>query len=80
MAVKCPATQTLQRKLTQALSTCTACAPQVEYLETLAPVCPQIAEQIASLRLLLDHVENMSRIGLMMANTETGGEAAPPAE
>lgn len=64
--VKCPATLTLQRKLTSALQTCVACAPQVEYLEQLARACPEIAEQVQSLRLLLDHIENLSRIGLAM--------------
>lgn len=75
---KCPATLTLQRKLTQALSTCTACAPQVEYLEQLAGTCPAIAEQVANLRLLLDHLESMSKIGLMMSADDDGG--ASPSE
>lgn len=75
-APKCPATLALQRKLTQAMGTCAACAPQVEYLESLAGTCPQIGEQVANLRVLLDHLETMSKVGLMLTNDEPDGGSA----
>lgn len=68
----CPATQTLQKKLTAALSTCTACAPQVEYLEQLAATCPELQEQVNSVRTLLDHLQIMGEVGMQ-------GVLSPPA-
>lgn len=63
-AAKCPASTTLQRKLVQAMGTCTACAPQVEYLEQLAGVCPEIDPQVAELRVMVDHLERIAKLGL----------------
>ena len=68
MAATCPASTTLQRKLVQALGTCTACAPQVEYLESLAGTCPEIQQQVAELRLMLDHLQAMTQTGLAGAD------------
>lgn len=64
MAAKCPATATLQKKLTAALSTCTACAPQVAYLEELAASCPELSEQVAQVRALLDHLSTLAEVGM----------------
>lgn len=60
---KCPATQALQKKILQAQGTCAACAPQVAYLESIASVCPEMQDQVANLRLLLDHLEVMTEVG-----------------
>lgn len=68
----CPASVALQRKLTQALGTCTACAPQVEYLESLAGTCPEIDQQITELRIMLDHLERMAKIGLRFGADGSG--------
>lgn len=63
-AAKCPASAALQRKLVQALGTCTACAPQIEYFEQLAGTCPEIDTQVAELRVMLDLLQKMTQVGL----------------
>lgn len=73
-AAKCPASAALQRKLVAALGTCTACAPQVEYFESLAGTCPEIDTQVAELRVMLDLLQRMAQTGLAETIDTTGGE------
>lgn len=54
----------LERALKVAETACINCSPQVEYLEGLAAVMPEIDETITALRLKLEHLSQLSKVGL----------------
>lgn len=53
-----------QRTLKKGLDTCTDCLPKLEWLEEVAKVAPQYAEQIAELRDMHDHLKTVCTAGL----------------
>jgi len=59
-----PATAGLEGKLTKALATCRGCEPQVSYLESLAAVAPEIEQDVARLRIKLEHLRQLATVGL----------------
>lgn len=54
----------LARSFEKALGTANGMRPQVEYLEELAKVCPEIDPSCTECRVMLEHLDRMCRVGL----------------
>ena len=67
-----PPTSPIAKALTKALGTVNSVAPQVEYLQELAKVCPDIAGQVEELGLMHEHLDQLCRVGLGGQVTDAG--------
>lgn len=56
---------TLERALQKGLGCCNSLRPAIEYLENLAVACPEIDPMVTELRLKLEHLDKMCRVGLL---------------
>lgn len=75
-ASTCPASPALQRKLMQALTTCTACQPQLEYFQGLAGSCPELQQTISDVELMLETLHKIATVGLVGANVPPADQTA----
>jgi hypothetical protein len=65
-------TATLHRALTKSLGVAQSVAPQVEYLQTLAAVCPAIAQSVDELSIMHASLDRLCRVGLGGQVTDLG--------
>lgn len=68
---------TLARCFEKALGTCNGMRPQVEYLEELAKVCPEIDPSTTEVRAMLEHLDRLCRVGL---KATTANASVPTSE
>lgn len=64
-------TAAMQRCLTKALGVCSGVSSQVEYLEEIAKACPEIDPSVTELRVMLDHLDKLCRVGLRGVSAST---------
>jgi hypothetical protein len=64
-------TPALYKCLTKALATVQTMAPQVNWMEELAKVCPEIEQAVAGLVLKHEHVDRIARVGLGNVSPDT---------
>lgn len=64
----------LQRALTKALGCVNSVAPQLEYLQTIAQVCPEITGPVDELAIMHAHLDRLCRVGLSGSVTDFGDD------
>lgn len=62
----------IKRALQKAAGTCTSCHPQLIYLEDLAQVAKELQPSVDELRVMHDHLEAMTRVGMKGVMTADG--------
>lgn len=65
-------TNGLARAMKAAKAKCLTHCPQIEYLESLAAVMPEIEEMVLEVRLKHDHLDKCCSVGLGIAGGEFG--------
>lgn len=64
-------TPALHKCLTKALATVNTMGPQINWLEELAKVCPEIEQDVNDLVLKHEHLDRIARVGLGNVSSST---------